>query len=103
MAPTSVQLNGQCLDSWTASARLVDMELATVNAVRHVLVVDATVASIGAARAALGGMDLEAVDSPTAALERIVMTPFDVALLDPTLCGPDDDAALAILHRLRTV
>ena len=79
------------------------MDRSPINSVRHVLVVDAGVESIGGARAALAGMDLEAVTTPAAALDRIVMTPFDVALLDPTLCGPDDDAALAILHRLRTV
>ncbi len=75
----------------------------TGSAVRRVLVVDIDPATIAHAREALIGMDVEIVATPPAALDRIVTTPFDVALLDPLLCGPDDDAALAILHRMRSV
>ncbi|MCX5748561.1 MAG: sigma-54 dependent transcriptional regulator [Proteobacteria bacterium] len=71
--------------------------------VRRVLLVDVEARSIAHARHALVGMDLEVVATPAAALDRIVTSPFDLALLDPLLCGDDDDAALAVLHRLRTV
>jgi DNA-binding NtrC family response regulator len=72
------------------------------NAVRHVLLVDAGPAGVTGARAALPGMDIEAVSTIPAALERVVSSAFDVVLLDPAL-GDDDDGALALLHRLRTV
>ena len=51
---------------------------------------------------ALSGMDVEAVATPSAALERVTGSAFDRVLLDPAL-GEDDDGALALLHRLRTV
>ena len=70
--------------------------------VRHVLVVDADPTSIAHATAALSGMDLEAVATPPSALEHVIGSTFDVVLLDPAL-GEDDDGALALLHRLRTV
>jgi two-component system, NtrC family, response regulator HydG len=72
------------------------------DAVRHVLVVDADPATIEHGRAALAGMDVEAVATRTAALERVVGSAFDAVLLDPAL-GEDEDDALALLHRLRTV
>src|SRR5262249_56150905 len=47
-------------------------------------------------------MELEAVATPAAALDRVVGSAFDAVLLDPAL-GDGDDGALALLHRLRTV
>src|SRR3954447_21197837 len=47
-------------------------------------------------------MELEAVATPAAALERVVGSAFDAVLLDPAL-GDGDDGALALLHRARTV
>jgi len=73
-----------------------------LNAVRHVLVVDADHSAIADAHTALVGMELEAVATAAAALERVVGSTFDVALLDPAL-GDGDDGALALLHRMRTV
>jgi len=70
--------------------------------IRHVLVADGSSADVEAARAALAGLEVEAVATPPAALERVVGSPFDLVLLDPVL-GDDDDGALALLHRLRTV
>ena len=70
--------------------------------VRHVLIVDGDRSSIDHGRAALGGMDIEAVPTAAAALERVVGSAFDAVLFDPAL-GGDDDGALALLHRLRTV
>jgi len=72
------------------------------NAPPHVLIVDADPAAVTYARTALANMDVDSVTSPPVALERVVGSPFDVVLLDPTL-GDDDDGALALLHRLRTV
>src|SRR5262245_13773437 len=72
------------------------------DAVRHLLVVDADPATVEYGRTALGGMDVEAVATPAAALERVVGSAFDAVLLDPGL-GEDEDDALALLHRLRTV
>ena len=72
------------------------------DAIRHVLVVDADPASVAYGKRALGGMDVEAVATPPAALERVVGSAFDAVLLDPAL-GDDDDGALALLHRMRTV
>ena len=48
------------------------------------------------------GWIVEPVGTPAAALERVVGSAFDAVLLDPAL-GDDDDGALALLHRLRTV
>ena len=73
-----------------------------LNAVRHVLVVDADERSVAYAMASLPGMELEAVATPAAALDRVVGSAFDAVLLDPAL-GDDDDGALALLHRVRTV
>ncbi len=70
--------------------------------VRHVLIVDSEPSSIGHATAALTGMDVEAVATPVAALERVTGSAFDAVLFDPAF-GEDDDGALALLHRLRTV
>ncbi|MGE3543613.1 MAG: sigma-54-dependent transcriptional regulator, partial [Kofleriaceae bacterium] len=72
------------------------------NPVRHVLIVDADPGTVSTAQAALTLMDVEAVSSAPAALERVVGSTFDVVLLDPAL-GDDDDGALALLHRMRTV
>ncbi|HUJ62277.1 MAG TPA: sigma-54 dependent transcriptional regulator [Kofleriaceae bacterium] len=69
---------------------------------RHVLVVDGDLLGVAHARDALAGLDVEAVASPPAALERLVGSAFDLALLDPAL-GGDEDGALALLHRMRTV
>ena len=73
-----------------------------LNAVRHVLVVDADPEAIAYAAASLSGMELETVATPAGALDRVVGSAFDAVLLDPAL-GDDDDGALALLHRLRTV
>ena len=72
------------------------------NAPRHVLIVDADPGSVADVTRALAGMDVEAVATPVAAFERVVGSTFDLLLLDPVL-GDDDDGALALLHRLRTV
>ncbi|HEX4451778.1 MAG TPA: sigma-54 dependent transcriptional regulator [Kofleriaceae bacterium] len=77
------------------------------DAIRHVLVVDGDPDGVTRARAALGhgqdgGLDVEAADVPPTALERVVGSAFDLVLLDPVL-GDDEDGALALLHRLRTV
>jgi len=72
--------------------------------VRHVLVVDADPDGVVRARAALEGLDVEPVATPVAALERLVSSAFDLVLLDPALGpGGDDDGALALVHRIRTV
>jgi two-component system, NtrC family, response regulator HydG len=73
-----------------------------LNAVRHVLVVDANEAAVSYAKASLAGMELEAVATAPSALDRVVGSTFDAALLDPVL-GDDEDGALALLHRMRTV
>jgi DNA-binding NtrC family response regulator len=73
-----------------------------LNAVRHVLVVDADPDAVAYAKASLPGMELEAVATAPAALDRVVGSTFDAALLDPEL-GDGDDGALALLHRMRTV
>jgi DNA-binding NtrC family response regulator len=74
-----------------------------LNAVRHVLVVDADQEGISYANASLlPGMELEVVATAGAALERVVGSTFDAVLLDPGLSDGDDDA-LALLHRMRTV
>jgi two-component system, NtrC family, response regulator HydG len=69
---------------------------------RHVLVVDADPQSLAHEMGALAGLDVEAVTTAPAALDRVVGSTFDLALLDPAL-GGDDDGALALLHRLRTL
>ncbi len=71
-------------------------------AVRHVLLVDPDVSSIAHGSSALAGMEVEAAATIPAALERIAGSPFDAVLFDPAL-GEDDDGALALLHRMRTV
>jgi len=70
--------------------------------IRHVLIVDPTPPSVVAATTALAGIEVEAVATPTAALERVVGSPFDLVLLDPSL-GEDDDDALALVHRVRSI
>jgi DNA-binding NtrC family response regulator len=72
------------------------------NAPRHVLIVDAAPGSVADATRALLGMDVEAVATPAAAFERVVGSTFDALLFDPKL-GDDDDGALALVHRFRTV
>ncbi len=70
--------------------------------VRHVLIVDRDPATAVVGQNALAGMDVEIVTTPVAALERVVGSSFDAVLFDPSL-GEDDDGALALMHRLRTV
>jgi DNA-binding NtrC family response regulator len=72
------------------------------NAVRRVLIVDADPQTVAYGSGALAGTDVEAVTSTVAALERVVGSAFDAVLLDPAL-PDDDDGALALLHRMRTV
>ncbi len=85
------------------------------NVVRHVLVADADPVKVAHATAAVSldvdpsggtatraGVDVESVTTAPALLERIVGAAFDLVLLDPTL-GDDDDGALALLHRMRTI
>jgi DNA-binding NtrC family response regulator len=67
-----------------------------------VLVADASTEGVARAREALAGLDVEAVATPPAALERLTGATFDILLLDPAL-GDDDDRALALVHRIRTV
>ena len=64
-----------------------------------------TAMPIGVARAktALDGLDVEAAATPPAALERVVGSAFDLVLLALPALGDDNDGALALLHRLRTV
>ncbi|MFN0253647.1 MAG: sigma-54 dependent transcriptional regulator [Kofleriaceae bacterium] len=71
-------------------------------AVRHVLIVDAEPPSVAHGMAALAGMDVEYAATPPAALERVIGSAFDAVLFDPAF-GEDDDGALALLHRFRTV
>ena len=78
------------------------MEGGLGKSVRHVLVIDADASGTSRAREVLAGLEVETVTSPPAALERLVGSPFDLALLDPAL-GDDDEGALALLHRMRTV
>ena len=70
--------------------------------VRHILLVDADPVARAHAEAALHGVDLETVATPVAALDRVVGSAFDAVLFDPALAD-DEDAALAILHRMRTL
>ncbi len=70
--------------------------------VRHVLIVDAEPPSVAHGIASLAAMDVETVATPAAALERVTGSAFDAVLFDPAL-GEEDDGALALLHRLRTV
>ena len=76
------------------------MDVSTV--VRHVLIVDPDAAAAAGGVRALAGMDVEVVPTAALALERIGGSAFDAVLLDPAL-GEDEDGALALLHRLRTV
>jgi len=70
--------------------------------VRHLLVADADPAGADHARAALVGFDVETISTVAEMFERIVGSAFDLVLLDPAL-GEDDDTALALLHRVRTL
>ncbi|HEY1817105.1 MAG TPA: sigma-54 dependent transcriptional regulator [Kofleriaceae bacterium] len=72
------------------------------DAIRHVLVADGDPEGVARASRALAGLDVEGASTPPKALERVVGSAFDLALLDPAL-GDDDDGALALLHRMRTV
>jgi two-component system, NtrC family, response regulator HydG len=92
------------LRSWTLS-RLLDetaYALCVADAIRHVLVVDGDPDGVARAKTALDGLDVETADAPPKALERVVGSAFDLVLLDPVL-GDDEDGALALLHRMRTV
>src|ERR1700753_3036365 len=92
------------LRAWTLS-RLLDETAYAINvadAVRHVLVPDGDLDGVARARTALEGLDVEAADAPPKALERVVGSGFDLVLLDSVLAD-DDDGALALLHRMRTV
>jgi DNA-binding NtrC family response regulator len=75
---------------------------AVAGPLRHVLVIDAEPAGTQLARAALPGIDVDAVTTPAAAFERVTGSAFDVVMFDPAL-GEEDDGALALVHRLRTV
>ena len=86
MGPT-VQRRGHRIDFWT---------------VRHVLVIDRDPASAELAKTALPDHDVDAVTAVAGALEQLHAEPHDLVLLDPAL-GDDDDGALALLHRIRTV
>src|SRR5688572_26128979 len=70
--------------------------------IRHVLIADADATGIGQARDALAGIDVEEVAAAPAMLERLTGSAFDLLLLDPAL-GEDEDGALSLLHRARTV
>src|SRR5215510_13006819 len=70
--------------------------------VRHVLVADAGADGVERAKAALAGVDVESVATVPELLERVTGSAFDLVLLVPKL-GDDDDGALALLHRVRTV
>ena len=72
------------------------------DAVRHVLVAASDPGAIEHAREALAGLHLDAVGDMGDALDHVVSTAFDLVLLDPAL-GEDEDGALALLHRLRTL
>jgi two-component system, NtrC family, response regulator HydG len=73
---------------------------------RHILVVDSEPQTAALARSALTiesrGLTVEILATAAAAQERIVVLPWDVVLLDP-VCAGDDDAALQLLRRLRTL
>nr|HEX4317036.1 sigma-54 dependent transcriptional regulator [Kofleriaceae bacterium] len=69
---------------------------------RHVLVVDRDPAGVERSRPPLAEHHVEVVTTIPAALEQLTGSTFDVALFDPAL-GDDDDGALAVLHRMRTV
>ncbi|MEZ4358595.1 MAG: sigma-54 dependent transcriptional regulator [Kofleriaceae bacterium] len=78
---------------------------------RHILLVDPNPETAARAAAALAPTatataeavaGFETVPSAAAALERVVALPWDVVLLDPA-CAGDDDAALNLLRRLRTL
>ena len=90
--------------SWTVSRQLDSIGYAgsVVDAVRHVLVVDADQNAVSYVTASLEGMEIEAVATAAAALERVVGSSFDAVLLDPAL-GDGEDWALAVLHRMRTI
>jgi DNA-binding NtrC family response regulator len=70
--------------------------------VRHILVADADPTGAQHALSALAGFDVESIATVPAMLERLVGSSFDCVLLDPSL-GDDDDNALALLHRVRTL
>jgi two-component system response regulator HydG len=88
-------------------SRLLDRVDSMQNVLRHVLIADRDPVAVAHAQAALTGMDMEAVSTPPAALERVTGSPFDAVLFDPDLgadLGSDaEDGALALLHRMRTV
>jgi DNA-binding NtrC family response regulator len=82
-----------------------DMALPALDGIRNVLIVDPDAATVGHVTGALVGMNVEPVTSAPAALERLVGSAFDLVMLDPDLDDEADheDAALALLHRMRTV
>ncbi len=69
---------------------------------RNILVIDPDPVTAKLAAEALQGPGLEIAAGAVEALERIVALPWDVALLDPA-CAGDEDAALNLLRRLRTL
>jgi DNA-binding NtrC family response regulator len=69
---------------------------------RHLLVADADPAGAARAAAALADFDVETISAVPTMLDRIVGSAFDLVLLDPSL-GDDDDTALALVHRVRTL
>ncbi len=69
---------------------------------RNILIIDPDSTTAALAVDALQGPGVEVVRGAVEAIERIVALPWDVALLDPA-CAGDDDAALNLLRRLRTL
>jgi DNA-binding NtrC family response regulator len=69
---------------------------------RYILIVDADESSVAHAASSLAGIEVEAVKTIPEALDRLVNSTFDLVFLDPVPCGDDDDA-LGVLHRMRTV
>jgi two-component system, NtrC family, response regulator HydG len=69
---------------------------------RNILIIDPDPATAALAAEALQGPGVETVRGAVEAIDRIVALPWDVALLDPA-CAGDDDAALNLLRRLRTL
>ncbi len=69
---------------------------------RHILVIDRDPARAEIARQPLQEHLLDIENTLPDALDQLASAPFDLVLLDPAL-GEDDDGALALLHRIRTV
>ncbi len=69
---------------------------------RNILIIDPDPTTAALAVDALQGPGVEVARGAAEAIDRIVALPWDVALLDPA-CAGDDDAALNLLRRLRTL